>query len=243
MSSNVLEIKNLEIGFNKTLIKPFSANLESGKLIALMGSNGAGKSCLLKTICRLQEKKSGQIILEGRELESYSLKEQSNKMAVVLTDKIYSDGLLTLDFISLGRSPYTGWNSKLSTLDLKIIEDVISNLKMEDFKKTFYADLSDGQKQKAHLARALVQDPKLLLLDEPTTFLDIPSKIDLMNNFKKIIQSRNKSILMSTHDLLFLQELIDEIWLIDLDGNMHIGSPKELNSSGLFKKIFGLNLY
>lgn len=234
----ILQIENLSIGFKESLFANISAQVKLGTITALMGINGAGKSCLLKTIARLIEPKSGAIKINGKNIQGYSALELAQIISLVLTEKFHVDFLRVDELIALGRSPYTGWNGELSLEDQKIVSKVIKQIGLEKIKESFFSELSDGQKQKVLIARALAQHPKLLILDEPTTYLDIPSKIDLIKLLKKIAVENNVAIIMSTHDLELINTQADQIWLMGQDGSFTTGSPAELSSAGLFKKHF-----
>ncbi len=237
----MIEFKNLSVGFNnKTLLKDLDGKIEKGQLIALMGVNGAGKSCLLKTLTALNPKRSGELSLDKVSYESSSPLDLAKKMAVVLTEKIHADFLKVIELIHLGRSPYTDVWGNLSDADSKSIFEVISLLKLERIQNNFFSELSDGQKQKVLLARALVQAPQYLFLDEPTTYLDIPSKVELMKTLKQLSHEKQMAVFFSTHDLNLIEDVVDFIWLIDADGVLHIKSPEDLRSSGLLKTNFNI---
>ena len=241
MMKNILELSELSIGFKEFSFNNISASLKLGTMTALMGVNGAGKSCLLKSIAHLIDLKSGMINLEGKNIQSYSRNELAQIISIVLTEKFHVDYLRVDELIALGRSPFTNWRGELTPKDQTLISKVISQVGIESLQGQLFSELSDGQKQKTLIARALVQDPQLLILDEPTTYLDIPSKIELIKLLKKITRENNISVLLSTHDLDLVQDFVDQIWLMGLDGSFSAGSPDELASAGLFKKHFYFN--
>lgn len=237
----MIEFKNLSIGFNNTtILNSLDGKIEKGQLIALMGINGAGKSCLLKTLTALNPKVSGYLTLDNVNFENISPLDLAKSIAVVLTEKIQADFLKVSELIHLGRSPYTDVWGNLSDADSKNILEVISLLKLEPIQNKFFSDLSDGQKQKVLLARALVQSPQYLFLDEPTTYLDIPSKVELMKNLKKLSSEKQIGVFFSTHDLNLIEDVVDQIWLIDSAGVLHKKSPEDLRSSGLLKTNFNI---
>lgn len=237
----ILEIENLSIGFKKTIASNITASMQPGSMTALMGVNGAGKSCLLKTISHLIDLQSGLIKINGKNINNYSTLEFSQIVSLVLTEKFHVDFLRVDELIALGRSPYTGWIGELRPEDEEIISQVMKQIGLDHLREKFFSELSDGQKQKVLIARALAQNPKLLILDEPTTYLDIPSKIDLIKLLKKIAIENQVAILMSTHDLELIKDYADQIWLMGIDGSFSKGSPAELSSSGLLKKHFYFN--
>lgn len=238
MSEIILELENLSIGFKNNNFEKINAKTQSGSLTALMGVNGVGKSCLLKTITSLLEKKSGTIKISGKKLEEYSKLELAKIVAIVLTEKIQTDFLRVDELVALGRSPYTDWTGELTINDKKIVIESMKHLEISDLAQRYFSTLSDGQKQKAMIARALCQNPKLLILDEPTTYLDIPSKLELIKLLKKVSKENNIAVILSTHDLDLIQAEADVVWLMGNDGSFSTKSPAEFISTGEFKKHF-----
>lgn len=237
----MIEFKNLNVGFNsKTVLKELQGTIQKGQLIALMGINGAGKSCLLKTLSGINPKISGELKLNNVNFEMQSALDIAKSVAVVLTEKIQADFLKVIELIHLGRSPYTDVWGNLTDADSKSITEVISLLKLEPIQDKYFSELSDGQKQKVLLARALVQSPQYLFLDEPTTYLDIPSKIELMKMLKELAHKKQIAVFFSTHDLNLIEEVVDFIWLIDTSGILHKKSPADLRSSGLLNINFNI---
>ena len=237
----MMKFENLTIGFdNKVILSSLSGSLSKGKLVALMGRNGAGKSCLLKTLSLILEPLSGQIAIDETHIKDMSAAERSKQLAIVLTDKIDIDYLTVDEILSMARSPYTGWSGKLSENDLAIITQTTKLLNLETIREKFFSDLSDGLKQKVMTARALIQEPQLLFLDEPTTFLDIPAKKELMKLLKFLSAEKNYGVLFSTHDWDLAKNVVDEVWLIDSDKKLQILKPEVVETSGLFKKTFNL---
>lgn len=237
----MIEFKNLTVGFNnKIVLANLEGQIEEGKLIALMGINGVGKSCFLKTMTTINPPISGELKIDGKTINQISNFEMSKIMAVVLTDKIQVDFLKVKELIKLGRSPHTNFWGGLSQSDNQTLGDVVKLLKIESIYDRYFSDLSDGQKQKVLLARALVQGPRYLFLDEPTTYLDIPSKIELMKILKIISHEKKMGVFFSTHDLNLIENSVDEIWLIDNVGVLHKKSPVDMHRSGLLKKNFNI---
>jgi iron complex transport system ATP-binding protein len=237
----MIEFKNLAVGFNqKIILDHLGGEIKPGELIALMGINGVGKSCFIKTLTHLISPINGELKMDGQNYSVYSPVEIAKKMAVVLTDKIQIDYLRVQELISLGRSPHTNFWGNLNADDKKALDEVAELLKLGPIYDKFFSDLSDGQKQKVLLARALVQRPQYLFLDEPTTYLDIPSKIDLMKVLKVVSREKKMGVLFSTHDLDLVKDVVDQIWLVDSAGFMHKKSPEEMFRSGLLKENFNI---
>ncbi len=237
----MIEFKNLSVGFNnKVVLSNLEGQIPEGKLIALMGINGVGKSCFLKTMTTINPPISGEFKIDGKNISEFSNLEMARIMAVVLTDKIQADFLKVEELIRLGRSPHTNFWGGLSENDNQTLDDVVKLLKIESIYDRYFSDLSDGQKQKVLLARALVQGPRYLFLDEPTTYLDIPSKIELMKILKIISHEKKMGVFFSTHDLNLVEDAVDEIWLIDAEGVLHKKGPVDMHLSGLLQKNFNI---
>lgn len=233
----MIKLKNLTIGFDqKPLLINLNATLAKGEVIALMGRNGVGKSCLLKTLASLNNPISGSLTLDEKDLYSLSSNELAKTLSIVLTERPDVDFLTVDELLNLGRAPF----QKDQIQDEKIINEVTSTLGIESLKAKYFSDLSDGQKQKVLVARALIQGPQYLFLDEPTTFLDIPTKIELIKILKKVARKNQTAILFSTHDWDFVKEDADKIWLIDNEGLLHCEKPETFIASGLLKKNFNL---
>ena len=238
MNDNILELSNLSIGFKQTIFENINAKASAGTINVLMGVNGAGKSCLLKTIGRLISAREGLIKICGKNLNEYSALDFAKMTSLVLTEKIQVDFLRVDELIYLGRSPYTNWMGEIEESDREAVNLIMNQIGLVEIADHFFSELSDGQKQKVLIARALAQNPKLLILDEPTTYLDIPSKIELIKLLRKIATEKKIAVIMSTHDLDLIESSADQIWLIGKDGSFNTGSPAYFRSSGLFEKHF-----
>ncbi|MFA6238813.1 MAG: ABC transporter ATP-binding protein [Bacteriovorax sp.] len=238
MKHPILQVDHLSIGFRNILFSDIKAEVFPGTITALMGVNGAGKSCLLKTLGHLIPEKSGQIKLNGQKYSNYSLLEFSKKVSVVLTEKIQVDYLRVDELVSLGRSPYTNWSGELDKADQNVVKQIMQQVGIQALGGQFFSELSDGQKQKVLIARALAQQPQLLILDEPTTYLDIPSKIELIKLLKKISSENNVAVIMSTHDLDLIKNQADQVWLMGSDGSFNAGKPEVIEAAGIFEKHF-----
>lgn len=237
----MINFQNLTVGFNnKPVLSNLSGLIEEGQLIALMGINGVGKSCFLKSMTGLINPISGEIKIDNKSFKDYTNLEMAKNLAVVLTDKVQVDFLKVEELISLGRSPHTNFWGDLEENDNQALNDVIKLLKIDNIYDRYFSDLSDGQKQKVLLARALVQGPRYLFLDEPTTYLDIPSKIELMKILRIVSHEKKVGVLFSTHDLDLVKNVVDQIWLVDSEGTLHKKSPEDMTQSGLLTKNFNI---
>lgn len=246
----LLLTKNLCIGYHgrannlinrveaKKIAGPINLELYAGKLVCLLGANGAGKSTLIKTLSGIQVPLSGQVFIEDKLISKLSPQELATKLSLVLTETVRSWNLDVYSLISLGRFPYTGWLGNLSDEDLAIINFAIEAVNLLDFINRKVDELSDGEKQRVMLARALVQDTGLIILDEPTAHLDIPNRISLMGLLHTLSREQHKAILISTHELDLALQIADEIWLFDGNGNLITGTPEELVMNDHFSSVF-----
>lgn len=234
----ILQLKNLSIGFNNILFSDINVELKEGVFTCLLGINGIGKSCLLKTMAGLQDKKGGEVFIDNIALPLMDSAELAKKIGIVLTEKLHIEYLTVFELVAFGRAPYTGRNGTLSQEDIALVSAILNDVGISEIGQKYFSELSDGQKQKALIARALAQTPELLLLDEPTTYLDIPSKIDLIELLKKLTREKKITVLLSTHDLDLIKEMADEFWLMGKDGKFSSGSPEEMTSSGLLAYNF-----
>ena len=230
--------EHLSIGFDERVCaSSLEGKLLPGELIALVGVNGAGKSCLIKTLSGLIQPREGKLNLFGKELLSISEKERADHIAIVLTDKVNVDYLKVIELISLGASHHSYFGN-LSSEDKSKVNEAIQILGLEEFAQSFFNQLSDGLKQRVLIARAVVQAKHFLFLDEPTTFLDIPSKRYLMKALTSIAKNKNLGILFSTHDLELIESTVDQVWLLDRKGKLFKDSPEHMKNSGLYESNF-----
>ena len=232
MSREIFSAVSLSIGYSekKPLHKNLNESLFSGTLTMLTGGNGTGKSTLLKTFTKILKPLSGGVFFGGKNIEKIPQKEFSKLLAVVLTDKLSSENFSAFEIISFGRSPYTGFFGRLSDEDLSVVKNVAKDLNIEDLlDKKFYA-LSDGQKQKVLIAKALAQEAEVIILDEPTAFLDFHAKDEIFALLKSIAREKNIAVLVSTHDIFSAVKYADYVWLMSEDG-LKTGTVKEMVSS------------
>lgn len=243
MSENkqTVRLENLSIGYRgKSSVKEVACGINSslfaGELTCLIGPNGVGKSTLMRTVCAFQEKLGGNIFIDGKELEAYPDKELSKKIGVVLTHRPQIQNMNVEELVALGRSPYTGFWGKLEKEDRKIVSDAISLIGIDNLRSRMIQNLSDGERQKVMIAKAIAQQTPIICLDEPTAFLDFPSKIETMQLLKKLAKENGKTIFLSTHDLELTLQLADRIWLMQ-KGNITIGTPEEVAQCGALSEF------
>jgi iron complex transport system ATP-binding protein len=210
--------------------------ITAGQLICLLGPNGSGKSTLLRTLAGLQPALGGVIHIDG--MERWAPAELARKISLVLTDRVRGNNLTVDALVGLGRYPYSGWLGKLSTADKAAIEWAIGATGIGTLRDRKIHTLSDGESQKVMLARALAQDTPILMLDEPTAHLDLPSRIRLMRLLLQLARQTHKGILLSTHELDLALQVADEVWLLHSGGVLHRGAPEDLVLNGVFEAAF-----
>lgn len=211
-----MQANNLQIGYQ--LKQPVFSNIsfaaQPGDMIALLGVNGIGKSTMLRTISGLQLPLGGEIIIGGKNLAKTTATERAALVSVVLTEKLTIDNITVRNLIALGRSPYTGWLGRLSKQDEQLIGDIIALLKLENLQHKFFNELSDGERQKALIARALCQQTPVIILDEPTAFLDFRNKRDILQTLRNVCNTLNKTVILSTHDIEAALEHCNKCWVM-----------------------------
>lgn len=203
-------------------------SLQKGELTCLLGANGAGKSTLLRTLAAAQPLLNGTITLCGKDLNAMSERERSRNIGVVLTDKTQTGGLTVYELVALGRQPHTGFFGRLHPHDKEIIGHALEAVGISHKAQTYTAELSDGERQKAMIAKALVQECPLILLDEPTAFLDVVSRIEIMHLLHRLAQEEDKAILLSTHDIEQALVLSDRLWLLTRQDGLRCGVTEDL---------------
>lgn len=240
----LLKVKNLLVGYKagseheKCVAGPIDAEMCAGELICLLGPNGAGKSTFLRTVAGLQDALKGLVELDGENLTKLRPAQIAKKLSLVLTDSVKSGNLDVYSLVSLGRYPYSGWLGRLTAEDKRIIQWAIESTHVEMFLNRKVSQLSDGECQKVMLARALAQDTPLIILDEPTAHLDLPSRIELMRLLHQLARKTNKAILISTHELDLALQVADKIWLLKKNGALESGVPEDLVLNGTFESAF-----
>jgi iron complex transport system ATP-binding protein len=247
-SETILEARELRVGYRHgkretAILEVETLKVQAGQLVCFMGPNGIGKSTLLRTLAGVQAPLSGGVVTPEGPLESLDTVDKARKISLVLTERIQSGWLTVLDLISMGRYPYTGWMGRLSPEDEKIIDQAIAQTHISDLLSRFVHELSDGQMQKVMIARALVQDGALLILDEPTAHLDLNNRVEIMHLLKTLAATTQKAIVMATHELDLALQMADRLWLAQADGRLIEGMPEDLVLNGSIDRTFPLKGY
>jgi iron complex transport system ATP-binding protein len=241
--ANIIELKDLLIGYRSSgrndpvYTFPISCVVSSGEMVGVIGRNGIGKSTLLRTIARLQTQLGGKIFLNGTDSDLHSRKHLAAQISFVSTEHIQVQHLTALELIALGRFPYTGWLGKLTRNDMQVIHDAIDRVGISNLAGKSIHQLSDGERQKVMIARSLAQDTPVIILDEPTAFLDLPSRYEIIRLLHVLAVTQHKTILFSTHDLTIAMDEADKLWLMTDEGIAE-GAPEDLLIQEVFRKLF-----
>ncbi len=245
-SQPIISTQDLDIGFpakgrrkSATLVaSQISVAMQRGEIICLLGPNGSGKSTLIRTLAGLHAPLNGDVMLDGHQLNQYANKHIARKVSTVLTDRITIGNISVYELVAFGRSPYTGWFGSLNKKDEEIVEWAIASAGIEEFVNRDVLHLSDGERQKVMIARALAQDTPAMLLDEPTAHLDLPNRVEIIRLLRRLAHDTNKGILLSTHELDLALKAADTLWLINSEGEVITGTPEDLVLGGIFESVF-----
>jgi iron complex transport system ATP-binding protein len=243
----VLSTAGLQAGYIRggkpmPVLSDINLHLHKGELICLLGPNGSGKSTLIRTLAGIIPPLNGTIKIDNVDIQKMDIAALAKKRSMVLTEHIKADNLSVAALLAMGRIPYTGWLGTLKEADHKIIENTLEVFGLSDFRNRDFNNLSDGEKQKVLIARAFAQQSPVIFLDEPTAFLDIPNKMEIMQLLKKLCMEENKSIFISTHDLDLATQTSDRLLLISRAGELYNGCAEDLMLAGVFEKVFGNNI-
>ena len=242
-NSRYIQIKQLAIGYqsgnkNKRVAEQLTADIRKGELVCLLGANGSGKSTLIRTLCGFLSFFEGEVTMMGHSVLRLNEKELSQLVSVVLTDRIVVANATVNELVAYGRSPYTGLLGKLKSTDQQVVDEAISQCGIAHKKDDLLTNLSDGERQKAFIAKALAQDTPIIILDEPTAFLDLPARVEIIQLLREIASNSGKSVLLSTHDLDLALQMADRLWLLQAGGPLICGSPEDLLLQNAFQPMF-----
>lgn len=245
MNKETIKLTDLTIGYRSrkqttTIANNLNGSFRQGELTSLLGRNGCGKSTLLRTITGFQQKLSGEITLMGRSSDHYDIRERALNISIVTTETTRVQGMTVYDLVAMGRSPHTGFWGTLNAHDKTMIEQSIAMVGMQDYAERELATLSDGEQQKCMIAKAMAQETPVIILDEPTSFLDYPSRVKTISLLSDLAHSQNKTIILSTHDLEQAVKFSDRLWLLDKEKGLTIGTPQDLVQANKLNEYFEL---
>ncbi|MEX2822937.1 ABC transporter ATP-binding protein [Clostridioides difficile] len=238
----MLKTNNLSVGYNnKVVISNINVEVKNGEILCLLGSNGAGKTTLLRSLSKLISPIKGEIYLNGVNINCISRKALSKKMALVLTNRLLGDLMTVQDIVNIGRYPYTGFFGSLSKKDLIMVDEALESVDALHLKKRYFDELSDGEKQKVLVARALVQEPEIIILDEPTTHLDIKHRLELINILKKLSKEKSISVILSLHEIDIALKSCDKVALIKNNKVIAYGQPEDVVDEDVINSLYELD--
>lgn len=240
---SILTTQNLSIGYSKngeTNVVQSGLNLQlrAGELVCLIGPNGTGKSTLLRTLSGLQKSLTGKTMIDGKEIFRLKQREKALLISLVLTERVDIENATVYDLVSLGRYPHSNWWGKINDDEDMIIRGAIEMVHLDQKMHQNINELSDGERQRAMIAKALAQDTPIIMLDEPTAHLDLPNRVEIMLLLHKLAHQTDKAILLSTHELDIALQAADRIWLISSDRGVESGVPEDLVFNGSFNRAF-----
>lgn len=243
MKAPVLTTEELSVGYrvngqDQVVLARMNVQLLAGEAVCLIGPNGVGKSTFLRTLAGMQMPLSGRVALTGMDVHMMSARERARRVAVVLSRRIEVGHITARELVALGRHPYTGWWGRLSTQDWAAVDKALAAVSAAELAGRYVETLSDGEWQKVMIARALAQEPDVLLLDEPTAFLDIHHRAEMMALLRSLAHDQERAVLLSTHDLDLALYTADRLWAITPEGQLHVGAPEDLVLRGVLERTF-----
>lgn len=238
-TATVLRAESLAIGYGEKIIaQDINVSMNKGEMICLLGQNGVGKSTLLKTLSLLNPIISGSVSIHGSDINAIDRRALGKLVGIVTTEKVGTPYMTVRELVSMGRYPYSNWLGTLSSEDHKIVQEAISSCRIDYLADQSLQTLSDGQRQKAMIARVLAQQTEIIILDEPTAHLDLVNRGEVMKLLSDIKVKQKKSILISTHELPLSIQFSDQLWLMNYNAPLVTGVPEDLAVSGELSKIF-----
>lgn len=242
MADYYFHMQNMTVGYNKKpLIKDIEIGINKGEIITLIGPNGSGKSTILKSISRNLEILAGCVVLENKQISEMSFKDLSRKMAVMLTERIKTEYLTCYEIVATGRYPYTGRLGILSPEDEEIVEESLRRVHAVELGSRDFNAISDGQRQRILLARAICQQPEIILLDEPTSFLDIKHKLELLAILRSMAKEKNITVIMSLHEIDLAQKVSDKVVCVKGEYISLFGEPEKVFTYENIKDLYSID--
>lgn len=242
MDNTTIILQDLAIGYKThhhriVVADHINAQLLAGCMTCLIGPNGVGKSTLMRTLAAFQKPMAGNILLQGQPIEHFSDNMMAKTLSVVLTEKLDVINMTVSELVGMGRMPYSGFWGTLNGEDQDIVEQAMLRVGIQELAHRRVLTLSDGERQKVMIAKALAQQTPVILLDEPTAFLDYPSKVEILQLMHSLCREENKTVMLSTHDLELALQIADTLWLLLEDGSLHVGSPRQLADKGVLTRF------
>ena len=237
-----ISMDKLAVGYNgKAIIKDICIDIQKGEIVTLIGPNGAGKSTILKSITRQLSLIGGKVWFDEKNLHKMTSKEISTKMAVVLTERLKAELMTCYDIVASGRYPYTGKLGKLTEEDERMVDEAIAAVNATEFGPKDFNAISDGQKQRILLARAICQDPEIIVLDEPTSFLDVRYKLELLSILRNMAKRKGITVIMSLHEIDLAEKISDKIICVKGDRIYRYGTPEEIFSEEMIRELYSID--
>ena len=235
-----MKLENLTIGYGNHVVQQnLSLMVRSGEMVCVLGKNGCGKSTLLRSLAGLQPALGGACVMpDGRKVSELSEREKAQNMAIVLTERLSADNTLVQDVVAMGRYPYSGWLGALTDKDRAIIEEAMRQTEVFQKRRAYFNELSDGDKQRVLISKALAQETPYIFLDEPTAHLDLPNRIKTLLLLRELAHKANKAVVISTHELDLALQTADVIWLMKPEEGITVGTPENLVGNGDFQHAF-----
>ncbi len=242
MEQYFFRTEQLTVGYDGVpLIKDIEIQVRKGEIFTLIGPNGAGKTTILRSISSQMKIIAGTVYLDRKSLTELSDNERAKQMAVLLTDRVRPELMTCEDVVSMGRYPYTGTMGILTDSDKEVVRDVMEQTNTVEYKDRDFLNISDGQRQRVLLARALCQEPEILILDEPTSYLDIRYKLEFMAVLKKLAAEQDLAVILSLHELDLAERISDRVMCVKGDHIDRIGTPREIFKEEYIRELFGLS--
>lgn len=239
----LVKIEGLTVGYEDSpVVEQVNLSIRRGEILTLIGPNGAGKTTLLKSIIGQLERIAGVVWLEEQDLLGMSVKERAKKMSVVLTESVRTEWMTVWDIVAMGRYPYTGTFGILGEEDRQRVLEAMEFVQIGELKDKIFSKISDGQKQRVLLARAICQEPEVLVLDEPTSFLDIRYKLEFLSLLQTLVREKNIAVLMSLHELDLAKRISHQIACVKEKKLWRVGTPKEVFEKGFIKNLYELSV-
>ena len=239
--NNAVTVENLIAGYKKPIISDVCFNVQSGKIMTLIGPNGSGKSTVLKTLSGYLKKLGGMVFLGGKNSDDIAESDKAKMLSVLLTERINPELMTCREIVETGRYPYTGHFGKLSEKDKEAVQSAIDLVEIGNLTECDFSAISDGQRQRVMLARAICQEPKILILDEPTSYLDIHYKIMFLETVRRLADEKDIAVIMSMHELDFAEKISDYTVCVKNGEITHSGKPCDVFKDDVISELFDIH--